>query len=341
MAATAAGRFGCRPAPTAARIALPRAALSGTVATATGTPSVSASMTATRRALRHPAAGTQQRRPRAARRPRSARSCPARRRRRFRRRPAAARRGRGGRCAGSGSERGPPPPGTGSCCRGRRSPARDGRRTDARSAVPRQARLRPRRERRRRSRRTRGRPASGTRRRSRRRCSRAPSGRARRGSSSTGYAFGSSSDAVGHHLHGLGRAEDDAPVCRARTRPSRGARSACRPRRRTPACPPGCPVAAAAAAVTAPTGVPASQSGGRIAAGMSSRSRISSDQARRRDVVEHRLARVRVLGDLLAGEEIGDPVVQHEEARHPAAVVMPAEPEVAREREDVGRQRGR
>ena len=56
-----------------------------------------------------------------------------------------------------------------------------------------------------------------------------------------------------------------------------------------------------------------------------------------RHVVEHRLARVRVFGDALPGEQVGDPVVQHEERRHPARVAVLAEPEVAREREDVGR----
>ena len=44
-----------------------------------------------------------------------------------------------------------------------------------------------------------------------------------------------------------------------------------------------------------------------------------------------------MLGDPLAGEEVGDPVVQHEERRDTSGVALLAKPEEAREREDVRR----
>jgi len=55
------------------------------------------------------------------------------------------------------------------------------------------------------------------------------------------------------------------------------------------------------------------------------------------DVVEHRLPGVRVLGQALATEQIGDPVVQHEERGDLRGVVVLAEPEIARHGENVGR----
>ena len=64
-------------------------------------------------------------------------------------------------------------------------------------------------------------------------------------------------------------------------------------------------------------------------AGCRSVSRISFDHAPLGDVVEHRLARVRVLRHPRARQQVRDPVVQHEERRDATRVVMLAEPEAA------------
>ena len=101
--------------------------------------------------------------------------------------------------------------------------------------------------------------------------------------------------------------------------------------------PAGMPVAADACAVTAPTRVPASQSVGRIAHGNVERIQDLGRPLAPGDVVEHRLARVRMLGDPLAGEQVRDPVVQHEQRRDARRVVVLAEPDPAGDREDVRR----
>jgi hypothetical protein len=86
--------------------------------------------------------------------------------------------------------------------------------------------------------------------------------------------------------------------------------------------------------------VPAAQTGGRIARGMSSASRISSDHARAVTSKSIDSQAFDSSTDARAAELVADPVVQHEQRRHVARVVVLPEPEIPRAAERCTAARG-